>query len=116
MSAAEFVEFWKSTSLVAMATVGRGGHPHIAPVHATLAGATLKLVIYDNALRRGDIAANPEVAFSTWHHDGAAAIVYGRAREVPGGIRPSRPGRSGKARQVVAIEVELTRVYAMRAP
>src|SRR5271155_4279378 len=81
MSAAEFVEFWQSVRLVAMATVGEGGRPHIAPVHASLSGTTLRLVIYDNTVRRGDLARNPRVAFSTWHADGAAAIVYGRARE-----------------------------------
>jgi hypothetical protein len=38
MSAAEFVEFWRSVRLVAMATVGPAGQPHVAPVHAELAG------------------------------------------------------------------------------
>jgi Pyridoxamine 5'-phosphate oxidase len=116
MSAAEFVEFWQSVRLVAMATVGEGGLPHIAPVHAALSGITMRLVIYDNTVRRGDLARNPRVAFSTWRADGAAAIVYGRAREVAGSLRSARPGRSGKPRQVVEIVVELTRVYAMRAP
>ena len=116
MSAAEFVEFWQSVGLVAMATVGDGGRPHIAPVHATLNDCTLRLVIYDNTIRRVDLARNPRVAFSTWRTDGAAAIVYGRAREVEGSLRPARPGRTGKPRQVVEIEVKLTRVYAMGAP
>jgi len=116
MSASEFVEFWNSVRLVAMATVGEGGRPHLAPVHATLNGATLRLVIYDNTVRRGDLARNPRVAFTTWRADGAAAIVYGRAREIEGSLRPARPGRSGKPRQVVEIEVKLTRVYAMRPP
>jgi Pyridoxamine 5'-phosphate oxidase len=116
MNAAEFADFWKSVRLVAMATVGQGGLPHIAPVHATLEGTTLRLVIYDNTVRREDIAHNPRVAFTTWRADGAAAIVYGRAREVSGSERPARPGRSGKPRKVVAIEVALTRVYAMRPP
>ena len=116
MSASEFVEFWQSVRLVAMATVGEGGRPHIAPVHAALSGTTLRLVIYDNTVKRADLARNPRVAFSTWRADGAAAIVYGRAREVEGSLRPARPGRSAKPRQVVEIEVKLTRVYAMRAP
>jgi Pyridoxamine 5'-phosphate oxidase len=116
MSAPEFVEFWQSVRLVAMATVGEGGRPHIALVHAALSGTTLRLVIYDNTVRRTDLAHNPRVAFSTWRADGAAAIVYGRAREVEGSLCPARPGRSGKPRQVVEIEVKLTRVYAMRPP
>ncbi len=114
MTAAEFVEFWRGVKLVAMATVGARGQPHIAPVHATLAGATLRLVIYDNTVRRADLARNPRVAFTAWNAAGAAAIVYGRAREVPGSLRPARPGRGGKPRQVVEIEVALTRVYALR--
>ena len=116
MKAAEFVEFWQSVRLVAMATVGSNDLPHIAPVHATLEGTTLRLVIYDNTVRRADIASNPHVAFTTWRADGAAAIVYGRAREIPDSLRPARPGRSGKPRNVVAIEVALTRIYAMRPP
>jgi hypothetical protein len=116
MSAPEFLEFWQSVRLVAMATVGDGGRPHLAPVHSTLNGCMLRLVIYDNTVRRSDLARNPRVAFSTWRADGATAIVYGRAREVEGSLRPARPGRSGEPRRVVEIEVKLTRVYAMRAP
>ncbi len=52
MTAAEFVEFWSSVRLVAMATVGAKGQPHLAPVHAQIAGTSLKLVIYDNTVRR----------------------------------------------------------------
>jgi predicted pyridoxine 5'-phosphate oxidase superfamily flavin-nucleotide-binding protein len=116
MSAAELVEFWQSVRLVAMATVGENGSPHIAPVHARLDGIRLHLVIYDNTLRRRDIAANPRVAFTTWRADGAAAIVYGVAREVAGSLRPARTAQSGKPRQVIELEVKLTRVYAMRPP
>lgn len=116
MTAAEFVQFWRGVKLVAMATVGARGQPHIAPVHATLVGATLRLVIYDNTVRRADLAHNPRVAFTAWNAAGAAAIVYGRAREIPDSLRPARPGRSGNLRQVVEIEVALTRVYALRPP
>ena len=52
MTAAEFVEFWSSVRLVAMATVGDKGQPHLAPVHAQIAGTMLKLVIYDNTAAR----------------------------------------------------------------
>jgi hypothetical protein len=116
MSAAEFVEFWRSVRLVAMATVGPAGRPHIAPAHAQLAGTTLRLAVYEDATRRQDLAANPRVAFTTWRADGAVAILYGRAREVPGSLREARPGQSGRPRRVVTVEVSLTRVYAMRAP
>jgi hypothetical protein len=116
MAAPELDEFWRSVRLVAMATVGPRGQPHIAPVHAELAGTALRLVIYENTVRRADLAKNPRVAFTTWRADGAVAILYGRAREVPGTLREARPGRSGRGRKVVNVEVELTRVYAMRAP
>jgi Pyridoxamine 5'-phosphate oxidase len=102
--------------LVAMATVGENDGPHIAPVHARLDGIRLRLVIYDNTLRRRDIAANPKVAFTTWRADGAAAIVYGVAREVAGSLRPARAAQSGNPRQVIELEVKLTRVDAMRPP
>ena len=104
MSAAEFVEFWRSVRLVAMATVGPAGHPHIAPVHAELAGTMLRPRIYEDTVRRQDIATNPRVAFTTWRADGAVAILYGRAREVAGSLRPARPGQSGRPRRVVTIE------------
>jgi hypothetical protein len=116
MTASEFIEFWQSVRMVAMATVGRGGQPHIAPVHAKIDGTKLRLVIYGNTVRRTDLARNPRVAFSTWRADGAAVIVYGRAHEVPDSLRPARPGRSGRPREVVEIEVELTRIYGMRPP
>jgi hypothetical protein len=116
MTAAELLEFWQSARLVAMATVGAAGQPHIAPVHAEIAGTTLRLVVYDDTVRRQDLAHNPRVAFTTWRADGAVAILYGRAREVPGSLRDARPGRSGRPRRVVTVEVRLRRVYAMRAP
>jgi hypothetical protein len=134
MSAAEFVEFWREVRIVAMTTVGPGGQPHVAPVHAQLGGTgfhmgparavgdensnltTLRVVIYENAVRRADLANNPRVAFSTWRDDGAAAILYGRAREIPGSLREARAGRSGEPRKLVEYEVKLTRIYAMRPP
>jgi nitroimidazol reductase NimA-like FMN-containing flavoprotein (pyridoxamine 5'-phosphate oxidase superfamily) len=115
MAAAELIEFLRTARMMAMATVGPKGQPHVAPVHAELDGTTLRLVVYENTIRRADLRTNPRVAFTTWQ-DGAAVILYGRAREVPDSLREARAGRSGAARRVVSIEVALTRVYAMRAP
>ena len=115
MTAAELVDFVRQTRMIAMATVGPNGQPHIAPVHAELDGTTLRLVVYENTVRRRDLAENSRVAFTTWK-DGAVAILYGRAREVEGSLAEARPGRSGVGRRVVTVEVRLTRVYAMRAP
>ena len=115
MTAAELVDFVRDARFVAMATVGPHAGPHIAPVHAELDGTTLRCVVYEHAVRRADLAANPRTAFTAWH-EGAAVILYGKAREVPGSIREARPGRSGEPRNVVTLEVRLTRVYAMRPP
>jgi len=115
MTADELLAFWESARVMAMTTVGPNGQPHTAPVHSRLEGTTLTLVVYDNTVRRRDLLTNPRVSFTTWK-DGAVAILYGRAREVPGSLRETRPGRSGTPRRVVTIEVELTRAYAMRAP
>jgi Pyridoxamine 5'-phosphate oxidase len=115
MTAAELVDFVRDARMIAMATVGPHAGPHIAPVHAELDGTTLRCAVYENAVRRADVARNPRVAFTTWK-DGAVAILYGRAREVAGSLRDARPGRSGAARRIVTLEVALTRVYAMRAP
>jgi hypothetical protein len=113
MSALEFVIFWNSARLKAMATVGTGGEPHIAPVHAEFVNGRLRSTIYENALRRRDLRDNPRVALTTWGPHGAAAIVYGRAREVPGSLRETRPGATGAARRTVALDIEITRIYAM---
>jgi hypothetical protein len=112
LTAAEFVAFWNGTRMKAMATVGKNG-PHIAPVHAELAAGKLRSTIYENAARRRDLSRNPEVALTTWGPNGAAAIVYGRAREIPGSLRETRPGATGKPRRTVALEIEITRIHAM---
>ncbi len=114
MSAREFAEFWNSASLKAMATVGTGGKPHIAPVHAELVAGELRSTIYVNAVRRRDLARNPHVALTTWGPHGAVAIVYGRAREIPGTERETRPGASGRPRWTVALAIEIERIYAMK--
>jgi hypothetical protein len=116
MSAAEFVEFWRSVQLVAMATVGPAGQPHIAPVHAELAGMMLRLRIYEDTVRRPDLATNPASPSPPGGLTARSRSLYGRAREVPSSLRPARPGQSGRPRRVVTIEVQLTRIYAMRAP
>jgi hypothetical protein len=115
MDAAEFVAFWNGSRMKAMATAGRDGAPHIAPVHAEFVAGRLRTTIYENAVRRRDLRANPQVALTTWGPHGAAAIVYGTARELPDSGRETRPGASGRARRTVALDIEVTRVYAMKA-
>ena len=115
MTAAELVAFWNGAPLKAMATVGHNSAPHIAPVHAEFVAGRLRSTIYENALRRRDLQTNPQVALTTWGPHGAAAIVYGRAREIAGSLRETRPGASGRPRRTVALEIEITRIYAMQS-
>ena len=102
MSTAEFVEFSRSIRLVGMATVGPAGQPHIAPVHAKLAGTMLRLRIYEDTVRRSDLATNPRVAFTTWRTDGAVAILYGRRARSPAACalrsRERAAARAGSSR------------------
>jgi hypothetical protein len=110
----ELVQFWNGTRMKAMSTVGSGGAPHIAPVHAEFVDGRLRSTIYENAVRRQDLRDNPRVALTTWGANGATAIVYGTAREVSGSSRETRPGASGKPRRTVALDIEVTRIYAMK--
>ena len=68
-----------------------------------------------NAVRRRDLRDNPRLALTTWGAHGAAAIVYGRASEVPDSLRDTRPGATGAARRTVALDITITRIYAMKA-
>jgi hypothetical protein len=114
MNALEFVTFWNGSRLKAMATVGKNGAPHIAPVHAEFVNGRLRSTIYENALRRRDLRDNWRVALTTWGPHGAVAIVYGRARETPNSLRETRPGATGTPRRTVALDIEITRIYAMK--
>jgi hypothetical protein len=113
MTALEFVEFWNGSRLKAMATQGTNG-PHVAPVHAEFVSGRLRSTIYENAVRRRDLRRNPSVALTTWGANGAAAIVYGIAREVPESSRETRPGATGRSRRTVALEIDVTRIYCMK--
>jgi hypothetical protein len=114
MTALEFVQFWNGCRMKAMATEGRTG-PHIAPVHAEFVNGRLRSTIYETAVRRRDLRRNPSVALTTWAAHGAAAIVYGTAKEIPGSSRETRPGATGRSRKTVALEIEVTRIYCMKA-
>ena len=114
MTAVEFVAFWNATRMKAMATATPEGTPHIAPVHAEFIAGRLRTTIYENAVRRRDLQRNPQVALTTWGAHGAAAIVYGIAREIPGSERDTRAGASGRARRTIALDIEVSRIYAMK--
>lgn len=114
MTAAELVAFWNGTRLKAMATSGADGAPHVAPVHAEFVDGVLRSTVYEHAARRRDLRTNPRVTFTTWGPDGAAVILHGIAREVPDSLRDSRPGAGGAPRRVVTLEIEVTRIHAMK--
>lgn len=114
MTAIEFVTFWNGARMKAMATVGKRGTPHIAPVHAEFVNGRLRSTIYENAVRRSDLRDRPHVALTTWGPHGAAAIVYGTASEIPDSLRETRAGATGASRRTVALEIEVTRIYAMK--
>ena len=114
MTAREFVSFWNASRLKAMATVGRRGTPHIAPVHAEFVNGELRSTIYENAMRLRDLQDNPAVALTTWGPLGATAIVYGRSRVLPNSQRDTRAGATCAARRTVALHIEVTRIYAMK--
>ena len=114
MTALEFVTFWNGTRMKAMATVGKTGVPHIAPVHAEFVDGRLRSTIFEKAARRRDLRHNPEVALTTWGPNGAAVILNGRAREVPNSGRETRTGATGGPRRTVTLDIEVTRIYAMK--
>jgi len=114
MTALEFAEFWNSTRMKAMSTVGPDGAPHMAPVHAEFVQGRLRTTIFERALRRRDLQTNPRVAFTCWGPHGAAVILYGTAREVPDSLRQTRTGASGAPRWTVTLEIDISRIYAMR--
>jgi hypothetical protein len=114
VGAREMVDLWNGSRLKAMATVGANGTPHIAPVHAEFVNGRLRSTIYVNAVRLHDIETNPKVALTTWGANGAAVIIQGRARILPDSRRSTRPGATGSERQTVALEIDITRIYAMK--
>ncbi len=115
MTAIEFVKFWNGTKVKAMATTSPRGTPHIAPIHASFEMGRLRTTIYVNAVRRRDLQNNPAVALTTWGPGGAAAIINGRAHEIPDSEKDTRPGASGEERRTVGLEIEIHGIHAMKA-
>jgi hypothetical protein len=108
LDAEAFLEMWGSQRWCTIASVGSAGQPHIAVIHADFQpDGRLTMRMFTAAVRAKDIAANPRVALSK-NLDGAVAMVYGRARAVPGTEAVRREA------ETVEVEVEVTRIYAMR--
>lgn len=112
MSADEFRAFFNNVRLWAMATSGASGSPHIAPVHLRLTDDDrIEMTIHVESVRMRDIERDPRVAFNSWGEGGRTAIIYGTAQVIPGSERES--GAGGRAKPVVSLRIEPTRIYAM---
>ena len=110
----EFRAFWRGTRMYAVATGGKNGAPHIAPVHVLLeAGDVFRMSIFEDSARLADLRRDPRIAVTTWADDGTIAILYGRCSEVPGSRRELNRGGQGEGRAVIAIEIEPTRLHVM---
>lgn len=115
LDAPAFREFWRSTRMFAVATAGRNGQPHIAPVHVLLQDDdTLEMAIFEDSVRLRDLRRDPRIAITSWADDGRVAIVYGACSEVPGSRRPvSAGGNLQSDRFIITMRIEITRAYAM---
>lgn len=108
LPARDFLAMWRTQRICTVASVGAQGQPHIAVVHADFqADGRLTMRMFTGAVRAKDIAMNDRVALSK-HLDGAVAMLYGRARPVPGteAVR--------QAAETIEVEITPTRLYAMK--
>ncbi|MEZ4522507.1 MAG: pyridoxamine 5'-phosphate oxidase family protein [Thermomicrobiales bacterium] len=112
MNAAAFRAFVDEVRLWAMATSGKNGSPHIAPVHMSITDDDeLQMTIHVESVRMRDIDRDPRVAFTGWAEGGRMAIIYGEASVIPGSERVS--GAGGREKPVVRLKITPTRIYAM---
>lgn len=61
MYADEFREFWGSSRMASMSTVGESRWPHAAPVEVTLDGDRFNAPAFDASVRAADAHANPRI-------------------------------------------------------
>lgn len=110
----EFRKFWRGTRMWAVATAGKNGAPHIAPVHVVLEeGDVFRMSIFEDSARLADLRRDPRVAVTSWGEDGTIAILYGRCSEVPGSRRELPRGGNAGGRAVISMEIAPTRLHVM---
>jgi hypothetical protein len=110
----EFRAFWRGTRMWAVATAGKNGAPHIAPVHVLLdENDRFRMSIFEDSARLADLRRDPRIAVTSWGDDGTIAILYGRCSEVPGSRRELTRGGNSDGRAVIAMEITPTRLHVM---
>lgn len=108
LSAEDFLAMWREQRWCTVSSVGPKGQPHIAVIHADFQDdGRLTMRMFTGSVRAQDIVTNNRVALSK-NSDGAVAMVYGRAKPVPGteSVRGSA--------ETVEVEIDVRRIYAMR--
>lgn len=107
-TAEDFLAMWAAQRWCTVASVGPKGQPHIAVVHADFqTDGRLTMRMFTGSVRARDISQNDRVALSK-NLDGAVAMVYGRARPVPGTEAVRHES------ETIEVEIEISRIYAMK--
>ena len=108
LSASDFLAMWREQRWCTVSSVGPKGQPHIAVIHSDFQeDGRLTMRMFTGSVRAQDFLTNNRVALSK-NADGAVAMVYGRARVVPG--TESVRG----AAETVEVEIDVRRIYAMK--
>ncbi len=108
LTAEEFLEMWRGQRWCTISTVGPKGQPHIAVIHSDFQDdGRLTMRMFTGSVRAQDLKTNDRVALSK-NADGAVAMIYGRARVVPGTESVRRDA------ETVEVEIAVRRIYAMR--
>lgn len=108
LTAEEFLEMWRGQRWCTISTVGPKGQPHIAVIHSDFQDdGRLTMRMFTGSVRAQDLKTNDRVALSK-NADGAVAMIYGRAKVVPGTESVRRDA------ETVEVEIAVRRIYAMR--
>jgi len=108
LSAEDFLAMWGGQRWCTVSSVGSNGQPHIAVIHADFQDdGRLTMRMFTGSVRAQDLRTNNRVALSK-NSDGAVAMVYGRAKVVPG-----TESTRGSA-ETVEVEIDVRRIYAMK--
>lgn len=108
LTAEEFLEMWRGQRWCTISSVGPKGQPHIAVIHSDFQDdGRLTMRMFTGSVRAQDLKTNDRVALSK-NADGAVAMIYGRARVVPGTESVRRDA------ETVEVEIAVRRIYAMR--